>query len=91
MTFLQAYNKIKKLGGFAHIHGMPLEQRNAYAAQELGDSLSLNKTWLYGQAMKKNIDLSIKLKEFDGMRDGTKSMQAKQWHWMWKMIDDLDD
>lgn len=65
MTLKQATNKIKTLGGYAHIDTMPLEQRNAYASTELANSLALNPEWLFEQANKKSIDLYSELKTLD--------------------------
>ena len=91
MTLKQAENKISKLGGYAHIERMPLEQRNAYASQELKRSLSLNADWLFERANKKQIDLCEKLEYFD--RNFAGKMDKKEsevWHWMWSLINELD-
>jgi hypothetical protein len=92
MTLTQATNKIQRLGGFAHIDTMPLEQRNAYAAEQLRDSLSLNATWLFDQANKKGIDLLPELQHFDreyAGRLGEKETEC--WNWMWALLNKLED
>ncbi len=67
-NFSEAYKKIQSLGGFANIEKMPLEQKNAYAAEQLAQSLNLNKKFLFTNATEKGIDLSEELKNFDKLR-----------------------
>ncbi len=74
-TLNQATKKIPKLGGYAHIEDMPLEQRNAYGAEQLGSTLKLNPEVLYKDAMMLGHDLSKTLSIFDGMDNRTEAIQ----------------
>lgn len=64
-TLNEAQDKISGKGGFANLDNAPLEQRNAYAAEELGGTLKLNKEYIYKNATEKGIDLQPYLDELD--------------------------
>jgi hypothetical protein len=53
----RARAQIPKLGGYSRIDTMPLVQQNAYAADELASSFSLNAEYWYKYATENNIPL----------------------------------
>jgi len=73
-TYAQAEGKIQPLGGYVKIDEMPLPQRNVYGADQLAQSLGLDKNFLYETATKKGIDLSKELTKFDELRSSGKNI-----------------
>lgn len=74
ITFAEAKRLIQKEGGFANLKSKPA--RDAYAAEQLGDSFNLNKKFLFDKSQTTDIDLLKELQAIDAIDDSVKRATA---------------
>jgi hypothetical protein len=77
-SYSEAQSLIAQSGGYSQIDNAPLPAKNKYAADELGQSLSLNPKYLYENATKKGIDLTETLTALDKERNTEKRIAIGQ-------------